>query len=129
MSYTTGIGAKSPQHPLHIDPRVTGQAAPPGLTIFGPLGFKARGSGGNRWSIRFFTPFESWPTTEAYWDMYVYGPSTLCMVGCAKRLCLGLLGGGSASMRSSPCTRLGQPRRYRLRVSSTRVPERWIRQC
>lgn len=76
MSYTTGIGAKYPRYPLHIDSRVTGQAPPPGLTIFGPLGFK---EGRRQWGQSLadpflFPPFESWPTMEAYWDIYAYGP-------------------------------------------------------
>jgi endoglucanase len=76
MSYTTGIGAKYPEHPLHIDSRVTGQAPPPGLTILGPLGFK---EGKAKWGQSLadpflFPPFERWPTLESYWDIHVYGP-------------------------------------------------------
>jgi endoglucanase len=76
MSYTTGIGIRYPQHPLHIDSRVSGQPAPAGLTVFGPLGFKeGKGQWGQSLADPFlFPPFERWPTTEAYWDIHIYGP-------------------------------------------------------
>lgn len=76
MSYTTGVGIRYPQHPLHSDSRITGQAAPPGLTVMGPLGLKeGRGQWGQSLADPFlFPPFQSWPTAEAYWDIYAYGP-------------------------------------------------------
>jgi endoglucanase len=76
MSYTTGIGAKFPDYPLHIDSRMSHQPPPPGLTVFGPLGFKeGKGQWGQSLADPFlFPPFESWPTTEAYWDIHAYGP-------------------------------------------------------
>ena len=75
MSYTTGIGAKSPEHPLHIDARMTDQPPPPGLTVFGPLGFKeGKGKWGQSLANPFlYPPFDHWPTTEAYWDIPSYG--------------------------------------------------------
>lgn len=76
MSYTTGLGGVGPQHPLHIDSRMTGQPPPPGITVFGPLGFKeAQGQWGQSLADPFlYPPFEAWPTLEAYWDIYAYGP-------------------------------------------------------
>lgn len=76
MSYTTGIGPKYPLHPLHIDARVTDQLPPPGLTVFGPI---AQDQGKNEWGQKLanqvlFPPFEKWPTTEAYWDIFWYPP-------------------------------------------------------
>jgi endoglucanase len=76
MSYTTGVGVNYPEHPLHIDSRVSGQPAPPGLTVFGPLGFKeGKGQWGQSLADPFLFPaFEHWPTLEAYWDIHLYGP-------------------------------------------------------
>jgi endoglucanase len=76
MSYTTGVGVKYPWHPLHADSRVSGQPAPPGLTVFGPLGFKeGKGQWGQSLADPFlFPPFQLWPTAEAYWDIFAYGP-------------------------------------------------------
>src|SRR5690606_9725006 len=75
-SFTTGVGIRWPQHPLHVDSRVSGQPAPPGLTVFGPLGFKeGRGRWGQSLTDPFlFPPFREWPTVEAYWDIHAYGP-------------------------------------------------------
>jgi endoglucanase len=76
MSYTTGVGVNYPEHPLHIDSRVSGQPAPAGLTVFGPLGFKeGKGQWGQSLADPFLFPaFEHWPTLEAYWDIHLYGP-------------------------------------------------------
>jgi endoglucanase len=75
MSYTTGIGPRYPRHPLHVDSLVTNQPPPAGLTVFGPVGVK-EGSGfwGQTLANPFLHPkFDSWPTTEAYWDIFHYG--------------------------------------------------------
>ena len=37
LCYTTGLGWKSPRHPLQIDHRITGQEPPAGLTVGGPM--------------------------------------------------------------------------------------------
>jgi endoglucanase len=76
LCYTTGIGPKYPLHPLHIDSRVTDQPPPPGLTVFGPMGYD---QGKDEWGQKLanqvlFPPFEKWPTTEAYWDIFWYPP-------------------------------------------------------
>lgn len=36
-TFTTGVGYDYPRNPLHIDSRVTGQPAPDGITIYGPM--------------------------------------------------------------------------------------------
>lgn len=74
MCYTTGIGPKYPLHPLHIDSRLTDQLPPSGITIEGPLGPKeSKGQWGQTLAEpHIHPPFEKWPTTEAYWDIFWY---------------------------------------------------------
>jgi endoglucanase len=72
MVYTTGMGERSPKHPLIIDQRVTGQAPPPGITVYGPMNPKAFP---NDWFTKLMAPaiypaWSQWPTTEAYFDIY-----------------------------------------------------------
>jgi len=74
LCYTTGLGHASPQHPLHIDSRITHQAPPPGLTIFGPQDVeRSKNDWGQKLVGRFcHPPVARWPTTEAYWDVFWY---------------------------------------------------------
>jgi endoglucanase len=74
LCYTTGMGHKSPLHPLHIDSRMTDQPPPPGLTVFGPVGTKrGKGEWGQKLANEVLYPkFEEWPTLEAYWDIFWY---------------------------------------------------------
>jgi endoglucanase len=72
MVYTTGLGQRSPQHPLIIDHRITGQAPPPGITVYGPMNPKAYP---DDWFTQLMAPavypaWSQWPTTEAYFDIY-----------------------------------------------------------
>jgi len=74
LCYTTGLGHRWPQHPLHIDSRITHQPPPPGLTIFGPQDV-ARNL--NHWGMKLVgrfahPPVKAWPTAEAYWDVFWY---------------------------------------------------------
>jgi endoglucanase len=76
VCYTTGLGHSSPLHPLHIDSAVTHQLPPPGLTVFGPIGYD---QGKDQWGQKLADPhlfpeFEKWPTLEAYWDIFWYPP-------------------------------------------------------
>jgi len=76
VCYTTGLGHESPQHPLHIDSRLTHQAPPPGLTVGGPIDV-ARDK--NNWAQKIvakycFPEVQRWPTLEAYWDVFWYPP-------------------------------------------------------
>ncbi|MBE9029751.1 glycoside hydrolase family 9 protein [filamentous cyanobacterium LEGE 11480] len=72
LVYTTGLGHRSPRNPLIIDQRITGQAPPPGITVYGPLNpafFK------NDWFTKLMEPamypaWSKWPTTEAYFDVF-----------------------------------------------------------
>ena len=74
LCYTTGLGHKSPQHPLHIDSRVTHQPPPPGLTVFGPQDVERNL---DHWGMKLvgrfcFPAVGRWPTLEAYWDVFWY---------------------------------------------------------
>jgi endoglucanase len=74
ICYTTGLGHESPQHPLHVDSRISGQPAPPGLTVFGPCNPEQMGQD---WAIKFvdqtcYPPSREWPIIEAYWDVFWY---------------------------------------------------------
>lgn len=74
MCYTTGLGQKSPLHPLQIDHRITHQAPPPGLTVGGPMDNTMAGLKdpfiGPFAGAAIFPPKEKWPALEAYWDVF-----------------------------------------------------------
>jgi endoglucanase len=72
MSYTTGVGQKTPKNVLHVDARMTNQAPPAGLTVLGPLDIKVFGWLWDDWnSGRFAYPdSNTWPVIESYRDVY-----------------------------------------------------------
>jgi endoglucanase len=78
MVYTTGLGYRSPQDPLIVDIRATGQSPPPGITVYGPLDLIWRS---DYWAVNLFkdvtspSPWE-WPTVESYFDVFSYVPVT-----------------------------------------------------
>lgn len=74
VCYTTGLGHDSPQHPLHIDSRITHQAPPPGLTVFGPADVQnEKDNWAQKIVARFCYPdVQQWPTLEAFWDVFWY---------------------------------------------------------
>ncbi|MDQ2730587.1 MAG: hypothetical protein M3Y56_02920, partial [Armatimonadota bacterium] len=78
MVYTSGVGSNPGLHPLNLDSRHTGQAAPDGLTVYGNVDLARWGDQTwITWPITYFlnavckpAPFD-WPTTEAYFDIYL----------------------------------------------------------
>jgi endoglucanase len=72
MSYTTGLGYRNPRNPLITDQRITNQAPPPGITVYGPIDpieFS------NEWFWDLIKPatypaINQWPATEAYFDIH-----------------------------------------------------------
>jgi len=76
LCYTTGLGHTWPQHPLHIDSRVTHQPPPPGLTVFGPVDvLRNKNQWGQKLVNRFAHPkVEQWPSLEAFFDVFWYPP-------------------------------------------------------
>ncbi|MFK8183874.1 MAG: glycoside hydrolase family 9 protein [Phormidesmis sp.] len=74
MTFTTGMGDRSPQNPLIIDQRVTGQNPPPGITLYGPADFRFYNDYWTLFEIAdntFPSPWE-WPAVENYFDIYSY---------------------------------------------------------
>ncbi|MEL6899616.1 MAG: glycoside hydrolase family 9 protein [Cyanobacteria bacterium J06606_4] len=74
LVYTTGLGHRSPQNPLVLNQRVTGQAPPPGITVYGPLDAVHRA---DYWVLRFLEgvvvpSIHERPTTESYLDIFLY---------------------------------------------------------
>lgn len=74
--YTTGLGHRSPQDPLIVDTRATGQSPPAGITIYGPLDILWQK---DFWALNLFKDVTypdpwSWPTVESYFDIYKYIP-------------------------------------------------------
>lgn len=76
MAFTTGIGQNSPKHPLVQDQRVSAQQPPEGITVNGPLETKRQLE---HWLAKQFDKViypshASWPTAEAYFDIYDFAP-------------------------------------------------------
>jgi endoglucanase len=78
LVYTTGLGANPVRNPLFLDSRRTGQPAPTGLTVYGPIDYKRWNDQGITWPITYFLgqactpgPF-AWPTPEAQFDIFLY---------------------------------------------------------
>jgi len=72
VCYTTGLGHKSPEHPLHIDSRITHQTPPPGLTVGGPVDVVRNK---DFWGQKLVAPHVypdilTWPSIEAFWDVF-----------------------------------------------------------
>lgn len=74
MCYTTGLGQRSPQRPLHVDMLISNQPPPPGLTVYGPLDALGRWGEKQEQDIAAFIypPVRQWPLAEAFWDIYWY---------------------------------------------------------
>jgi endoglucanase len=72
--FTTGLGDRNPQNPLIIDHRITAQAPPPGITVYGPADFD---SYSDYWVLEeiadsTFPKPQAWPAVENYFDIYMY---------------------------------------------------------
>ncbi len=76
-TFTIGLGWQSPAHPLHIDSRRSGQAAPEGTVVYGP-GDPEEDWQAAEWMHRWFlskqaTPdSRTWPAHESYYDVYLW---------------------------------------------------------
>jgi len=78
MSYTTGVGSRFPRRPLHVDSNVTGQPAPAGITVAGPID---EGVSWDETFARTVRPYlrpelAEWPRLETYWEAFWYPPIT-----------------------------------------------------
>jgi endoglucanase len=73
MVFTTGLGLRSPKHPLVFDQRLSNQAPPPGITVYGPFDKQFYG---DFWTIKEFKEslypnIESWPSVETHFDVFL----------------------------------------------------------
>jgi endoglucanase len=73
---TTGVGASCVQNPLWIDSRIAQQPAPAGITVYGPRDTPKQ-KASEHWLLKmiaasFTPPVDQWPTTESYFDLYLY---------------------------------------------------------
>lgn len=76
-TFTVGVGDRSPQNPFVINARISGQEAPTGITVYGPIDI---GNFGNFQTGSVFqtglyedefTPVPSdWPIAESFFDQY-----------------------------------------------------------
>jgi endoglucanase len=74
LVFTTGLGLHRVRLPLHCDALSTGAESPSGITIFGPLDLEKFPTDPFLGPLKpFVTPaLESWPTTEALFDMSMF---------------------------------------------------------
>jgi endoglucanase len=76
MVYTTGLGQRSPQHPLIVDQRIMGVAPPPGITVYGPIDL-SRNAYQDYWFTRYqmseqmYPAPPEWPTMELHVDVHI----------------------------------------------------------
>jgi endoglucanase len=73
MVFTTGLGLRSPKHPLVFDQRLSNQDPPPGITVYGPFDKEFYG---DFWTIKEFKEslhpnIESWPSVETHFDVFL----------------------------------------------------------
>ncbi len=78
LSFTTGLGARTPQHPLMIDARVANVLPPPGITLYGPIDLVSEA---NNWTVKLFADTlypkpKIWPVAESFFDLYLFPAST-----------------------------------------------------
>ena len=82
LVYTTGLGSNPYKHPLHLDSRHTGQPAPVGFTPYGNVDFSQWHDNFTTWPITYYLgavtvpDAYTWPTTEAFFDVYLYPAMT-----------------------------------------------------
>lgn len=74
ISYMTGVGYAFPKHVMNIDARITGQRAPEGITVLGPLDFDQLGGSENSYyrslGKKAFPDPLLCPVMETFWDVF-----------------------------------------------------------
>lgn len=75
MCYTTGVGSRFPEHVLNVDARISGQPAPPGLTVLGPMDYAIQKEPHSKWFLGLVEPYiypaaKDWPAIESFWDVF-----------------------------------------------------------
>ena len=76
MTYTTGVGHKSPLHPLWCDSHVENKLPPPGIPLYGPLDAEHHS---DYWTVKLiqetslmFPDPGEWPSAETFIDIFFY---------------------------------------------------------
>ncbi len=74
LCMTTGLGHRSPLHPMHLDSRLSGQPAPEGITVLGGMDVSQAWFDGD-WGRKLLAPhthpeLTSWPPAETYMDVF-----------------------------------------------------------
>ena len=76
LSYMTGIGTSPVQHPFYPDARISGQPAPAGITVLGPLDIDAVPEATRELKTAYGTSLyprlETWPVLETFYDVFWY---------------------------------------------------------
>ena len=74
LCLTTGLGSNCVQNALHEDSRHTGQAAPVGISVFGPSELSLNLEAGSNLEYKLkkeCTPdIWEWPSAESYFDIF-----------------------------------------------------------
>ncbi len=76
LTYTTGLGMRSPQHPLILDQRIRGVEPPPGITVYGPIDISNE-TYKDYWFTQYWVnremvpPPPDWPPVENFMDIHM----------------------------------------------------------
>lgn len=74
ISYTTGLGSAPVNHPYHPDALFSGQEAPAGFTVLGPLDLSFLGDRGSKLVESYksfcYPDIFKWPVMETYLDIF-----------------------------------------------------------
>ncbi len=74
VCYTTGLGNTSVQHPYYPDARISGQEAPAGITVLGPLDLSVIGDAKDEllksYDAYCYPDLRRWPVLETFFDVF-----------------------------------------------------------
>ncbi len=79
LVFTTGLGANPIRNPLKLDARISGQAAPAGITVYGIEDHVNHPGTWSYWILPMIDSvmhpgYRTWPVTESYTDTYLFIP-------------------------------------------------------
>ncbi|MFH0783857.1 MAG: glycoside hydrolase family 9 protein [Pseudomonadota bacterium] len=105
LSYTTGLGSNSVQHPYYPDARISGQEAPTGITVLGPLDLSVIGDAKSE-LLKSYGSYCSpdihrWPVLETFLDVFWFPLMTEFSIETMARqiYTLGFLAAASTSQK------------------------------
>ena len=74
LSFTTGLGQRSPRNLHYPDARITRQSPPAGITVLGPADLKFLGKTSQslveNYGSHCFPPLDQWPVLETFLDVF-----------------------------------------------------------